>query len=65
MAHVLDPRRLSTTREYCAALDELDALREVDAGTPGGWRFDELALLIHEYEATMRAPGLLWPVDSA
>jgi len=65
MAHVLDPKRLSNERDYCAALDELDALTEIDVGSPAGWRFDELMLLIHEYEATMRSPGVSWPVNSA
>ena len=65
MAHLLDPKRLSNDRDYCAAVDELEALGEDDAGATGGWRFDELALLIHEYEATMRSPGVLWPVNSA
>jgi hypothetical protein len=65
MAHVLDPKRLASERDYCAALGELEELSEIDAGSPGGWRFDELALLIHEYEATMRSPGVFWPVNSA
>ena len=65
MAHVLDPKRLSNVRDYCKALDELEELCNIDAGSPVGWRFDELALLIHEYEATMRSPGVSWPVSSA
>jgi hypothetical protein len=63
MSHVLDPKRLSNDRDYCAALDELDELSQIDAGSPGGWRFDELAALIHEYEATMRSPGVSWPLS--
>ena len=65
MAHILDPKRLASERDYCAALDELGALTEIDAGSPAGWRFEELALLIHEYEATLRSPGVSWPVNSA
>ena len=65
MAHVLDPKRLSSNREYCAALDERQALCETDDDAPSGWRFDELTLLIQEYESTMRSPGVSWPVKSA
>ena len=65
MAHLLDPKRLASERDYCAALDELDALRDTDADAPPCWRFEELALLIHEYEATMRAPGVSCPINSA
>lgn len=65
MAHVLDPKRLSNDRDYHAARAELEELSAIDAGSPAGWRFDELASLIHEYEATMRSPGVLWPVNSA
>ncbi len=36
---------------YAAALDELDDLMLCDPGTPGSRRFDELVVLIEEYEA--------------
>ena len=36
---------------YAAALDELDDLMLAEPGTPGGRRFDELTVLIEEYEA--------------
>ena len=66
MAHLLDPKRLASERDYCAALDELESLTAIDTdGSPVGWRFDELSLLIHEYESTMRAPGVVWPLNSA
>ena len=65
MTHILDPKRLASEHDYCAALDELEALNEIDDGPPAGWRFEELALLIHEYESTMHAPGLSWPISSA
>jgi hypothetical protein len=65
VAHILDPKRLANERDYCAAQDELEALGSSDdEGAPGGWRFDELALLIHEYEVTMRSPGVSSPVNS-
>jgi HTH-type transcriptional regulator/antitoxin HigA len=50
MPHVLDPKRLSTDEDYCAALDELEDLMTADPDTPQGRRFDELAVLIDEYE---------------
>lgn len=50
MPHILDPKRLSTDEDYHAAQDELERLLDVDRDTPGGWRFDELAALIDDYE---------------
>jgi len=57
MAHILDPKHLSNDRDYCAALDELQRVIDADADTPAGWRVDELASLISEYEASRAAPG--------
>lgn len=51
MSHLLDPDSLGTEAAYAAALDELDDLLLADPGTPGGQRFDELVVLIEEYEA--------------
>jgi len=50
MPHILDPKRLSTDEDYCAALDELEDLMAADPDTPRGRRFDELASLIEAYE---------------
>jgi hypothetical protein len=50
MTHLLDPLRIRDDAEYCAAQDELEDLMDVDPGTPGGRRFDELVRLIEEYE---------------
>lgn len=55
MSHLLDPKHLSDDVAYCAARDELLALSLEDPDTPGGWRFDELAALIHDYEAARNA----------
>lgn len=57
MAHLLDPKHLSNDRDYCAALDELRHVIDEDADTPAGWRVDELAHLISEYEAQRSAPA--------
>ena len=51
MSHLLDPNRLDGEAAYVAALDELEDLMLADPGTPGGPRFDELVILIEEYEA--------------
>ena len=51
MSHVLDPSCLSDDAAYVAALDELEDLMLADPDTPGGRRFDELVVLIEEYEA--------------
>ena len=51
MSHLLDPNRLDGETAYVAALDELEDLMLADPGTPGGRRFDELVILIEEYEA--------------
>ncbi len=51
MPHLLDPARLTSEASYVAALDELEELMLADPGTPGGRRFDELVVLIEEYEA--------------
>lgn len=47
-------------RDYAAALDELDDLVLSDPGTPASRRFDELIMLIEEYEA-LRGGYLLLP----
>jgi len=78
MAHILDPKHLSNDRDYCAALDELQRVMDADADTPAGWRIDELALLIPEYETARgslgdprgnapvrKAPGLSSPALSS
>ena len=51
MSHLLDPNRLDGETAYVAALDELEDLMLANPGTPGGRRFDELVILIEEYEA--------------
>lgn len=51
MAHVLDPACLADEAAYIAALEELDDLMLAEPDTPAGRRFDELNLLIEEYEA--------------
>lgn len=51
MSHLLDPPMLADQAAYLAALDELEDLMLADPGTPGGRRFDELVVLIEEYEA--------------
>lgn len=58
----LDPgsSALRDEQEYFAALDELDNLVLAPPGTPPGRRFDELVLLIDEYQAR-RSGYLLLP----
>jgi len=51
MSHLLDPPCLADETAFIAALDELEDLMLADPGTPGGRRFDELVVLIEEYEA--------------
>ena len=51
MPHLLDPPALADEAEYAKAQDELERLMLADPGTPGGRRFDELVVLIEEYEA--------------
>ena len=51
MSHFLDPSCLRDDAAYVAALDELEDLMLADPDTPGGRRFDELVVLIEEYEA--------------
>ena len=51
MTHLLDPPALADESEYATALDELEDLMLADPGTPAGRRFDELVVLIEEYEA--------------
>ena len=51
MPHLLDPPALADEADYAKALDELEHLMLADPGTPGGRRFDELVVLIEEYEA--------------
>ena len=50
MCHVLDPKAITTYREYQAALRELDELMLADPDTPAGRRFGELVALIDAYE---------------
>ena len=50
MPHPLDPKAITSRREYLSALDELDALMLCDPDTPAGRRFDELDALIDAYE---------------
>jgi HTH-type transcriptional regulator/antitoxin HigA len=51
MSHLFDPPSLRDEAAYVAALDELEDLMLADPGTPAGRRFDELVVLIEEYEA--------------
>ena len=51
MTALPDPPSLADEAAYAAALDELDDLMLAESGTPGGRRFDELTVLIEEYEA--------------
>jgi hypothetical protein len=51
MPHLLDPPALANEAQYAKALDELEELMVADPGTPAGRRFDELVVLIEEYEA--------------
>lgn len=54
MAHILDPVRLCTDREYRAARMELENLLGSDFDMPGGHRVDELIALIEDFEGSMR-----------
>ena len=51
MTHLLDPPALADEAQYARALGELEDLMLADPGTPAGCRFDELVVLIEEYEA--------------
>ena len=51
VTYLLDPPSLASEAAYVAALDELEGLMLAEPGTPGGRRFDELTVLIEEYEA--------------
>ena len=51
MSHLFDPPCLRDEAAYVAALDELEDLMLADPDTPAGCRFDELVVLIEEYEA--------------
>jgi len=58
VAHVLDPQHLRDDRDYRAARTELRQLQDDDSDTPAGWRLDELAQLIDEYEAALGRPAV-------
>jgi hypothetical protein len=49
--HLHAPSYLRNDAAYAAALDELEDLMLAEPGTPGGQRFDELVVLIEDYEA--------------
>jgi len=51
VTHLFDPPCLAAEKDYAAALDELEDLMLADPGTPAGRRFDQLVVLIEEYEA--------------
>jgi len=51
VTYPIDPASLASDAEYVAALDELEGLMLAEPGTPAGQRFDELTVLIEEYEA--------------
>ena len=51
MTHLLDPPCLADDAAYAAALDELEDLMLTDPDTAGAQRFEELTVLIEEYEA--------------
>ena len=51
MTHLFDPPCLANETAYAAALDELEGLMLAEPDTPAGCRFDELTVLIEEYEA--------------
>jgi len=53
MAHLLDPKRLTSGAAYCAARAELKELLAADPDTPAGARVDELAALIEGYERSL------------
>ena len=54
MAHVLDPRRICTDRQYRLARKELDSLISSEVDLVGGNRVDELVDLIENFEGSMR-----------
>ena len=54
MAHVLDPRRICTDRQYRLARQELDNLISSEVDLVGGNRVDELVDLIENFEGSMR-----------
>ena len=55
MAHVLDPHRICTDRQYQAARRELDALvGSDDTDLVAGNRADELIQLIEDFQGSMR-----------
>jgi hypothetical protein len=54
MAHVLDPHRICTDRQYQAARMELDALISSEVDLVAGNRADELIDLIENFEGSMR-----------
>jgi len=58
MCHVLDPKAITTYKEYQAALSELDELMLADPDTPSGRRFGELVALIDAYELS-REPTMI------
>jgi len=58
MCHVLDPKAITSYKEYQAALHELDELSISDPDTPAGRRFGELVSLIDAYELS-REPTLI------
>ena len=60
MCHVLDPKAITTFREYQAAMSELDELMLSDPDTPAGRRFGELVALIDAYELS-REPTVIRP----
>ena len=64
MCHVLDPKAITTYKEYQAALNELDELMLSDPDTPAGRRFGELVALIDAYELS-REPTLIRPATRA
>jgi hypothetical protein len=51
MPPLLDPPAHADEAQYAKALAELEELMLADPGTPAGRRFDELVVLIEEYEA--------------
>ncbi len=51
MAHLFDPPRLQDEAAYVAALDELEDLMLAEPGSLTDHRFDELRVLIEDYEA--------------
>jgi hypothetical protein len=46
-----DSPRIGNEAQYLSALDELEDLMLADPGTPAARRFDELVLLIEDYDA--------------